>query len=535
MTSTAPAPAYQTMPLEDRSAAELARLKELLRDRDWRLRNLYYIVDKNGDVVRFKPNAVQEDFLAGFHNRNMVLKSRQHGITTVAAIVALDTALFRSNTTCGLVMHKQQDAEKVFQGKILFAYDRLPDWLRAVRKIAKRDMSGELEFSNGSKLYVSLSHRSGTLQFLHVSEYGPMCAFYPQRASEVKSGALNTVSPDSIVTIESTAHGRIGDFYLMCQRSIQLDKMVQAGTAALTKLDYKFHFFAWYQDPINELDPAGVVFSDENIKYFDQLEAEHGIQLSPRKRSWYAKKAEEQGDKMKQEHPSTPEEAFEQAIEGAYYSRELGRVIKEGRYLELPIIPSVPVNTFWDIGMSDTTCIWFHQQLGPWHCFIDYYEMSGEQASHYAKQLVSKGYLYGKHYLPHDGVNTDWSATGNKTRVQILQDLLPGKVELVERIDNKQDQIDMVRQALARCRFDRARCGENPPGSGRGGFPGLQAYRKAWNPTLNVWHDYPLHDWASNPADAFATFAQGFPMNGINDAGTSDKRRDRRGRNWRTT
>lgn len=519
----------------DQDQLERARLMELLGDRDWRLRNLYHIVDKNGDVVLFKPNTVQVLFLAGFHNRNMVLKSRQHGITTLAAILALDTALFRSNTTCGLVMHKQADAEKVFQGKVLFAYDRLPDWLRAVRRVVKRDMSGELEFSNGSKLYVSLSHRSGTLQYLHISEYGPMCAFYPLRASEVKSGALNTVSPDALVTIESTAHGRIGDFYLMCQRSIQLDKMVQAGTAVLTKLDYRFNFFAWHQDPVNELDPTGVTFSSEILEYFAKLENEDGITLPLRKRAWYVKKSEEQGDKMKQEHPSTPEEAFEQAIEGAYYAKEMGKALKEGRVCDLPIIPGVAVNTFWDIGMSDTTVIWFHQQVGPWHHWIDFYENSGEQVAHYVKVLREKGYIYGKHYLPHDGMNTEWAGNGNKTRLQVLQDLLPGTVVLVERIDNLQDGIDMVRQALPRCRFDRTRCGEDPPGSGRGGLPALMSYRKAWNERLDVWHDYPLHDWASNGADGFRQWAQKFPINGVNDAETSERRRQRRDRNWRTS
>lgn len=510
------------------------RLKELLSDRWWRLTHLYYIVDKNGDVVLFKPNAVQVLFLEGFHNRNLVLKSRQHGITTLAAILALDTALFRSNTTCGLVMHKQDDAEKVFVGKILFAYERLPDWLKASRRIVRRDMTGELELSNGSKIYVSLSHRSGTLQFLHVSEYGPMCAFYPLRASEVKSGALNTVSPNAIVTIESTAHGRIGDYYRMCQAAMKLDKMVAAGTAKLSKLDYRFHFFAWYQDPINELDPDGVPIAPDLVEYFQQLEDEHGIVLSARKRAWYAKKSEEQGDKMKQEHPSTPEEAFEQAIEGAYFAKEMGKALREGRVLDLPIIPGVPVNTFWDIGVSDTTDIWFHQQIGPWHHFVDYYSNSGEQAEHYARVLRERGYMYGKHYLPHDGVNTDWSASGNLTRLQVLQKMLPGKVELVERIDNKQDAIDMARQALARCRFDRTRCGENPPGSGRGGLPGLMSYRKAWNEKLSVWHDYPLHDWASNTADAFMQFAQGFPLNGVNDVDTRERRRRERKGSWRT-
>lgn len=512
-------------------AGKRERLKELLADRMWRLSHLYYIVNKHGDVVLFQPNEVQLLFLAGFHNRNMVLKSRQHGMTTLASILALDTALFRSNTTCGMVMHKQSDAEKVFSGKILFAYNRLPDWLKAARPIVKRDMTGELEFSNGSKIYVSLSHRSGTLQFLHVSEYGPMCAFYPQRASEVKTGALNTLTPDAIVTIESTAHGRIGDFYQMCQRSIQLDKMVSAGTAALTKLDYKFHFFAWWQDPVNELDPEGVPMGTEIRDYFDQLEAEHGIVLNARKRAWYAKKSEEQGDKMKQEHPSTPEEAFEQAIEGAYYAKQMAQAMKQGRICDLPIIPGVPVNTFWDIGHSDTTAIWFHQQIGPWHHFIDFYENSGEQASHYARVLIERGYLYGKHYLPHDGANTEWAGTDNKTRAQVLEKLLPGQIVVVDRIENLQDGIDMVRESLPRCRFDRTRCGENPPGSGKGGLPALMSYRKAWNEKLDVWHDYPLHDWASNGADAFRQFAQGFPINGVNDAATRSRRK--RDRNWK--
>lgn len=519
------------MAAEVADPANRERFKELLADRYWRLSHLYYIVNKDGDVVLFRPNAVQLLFLAGFHNRNIVLKSRQHGITTLASILALDTALFRSNTTCGMVMHKRDDAEKVFRGKIMFAYERLPDWLKATRRITRIDMNGELELSNGSKIYVSLSHRSGTLQFLHVSEYGPMCAFFPQRASEVKTGALNTLTPDAIVTIESTAHGRIGDYYQMCQRSMQMDKMVAAGAAQLTKLDYKFHFFPWYQDPVNELDPEGVPLGKDIQDYFELLEAEHGIVLSPRKRAWYVKKSEEQGDKMKQEHPSTPEEAFEVAIEGAYYAKQMGKALKDGRVCDLPIIPGVPVNTFWDIGHSDTTAIWFHQQIGPWHHFIDFYENSGEQASHYASELIKKGYIYGKHYLPHDGANTEWAGTENKTRAQTLELLLPGQIVVVDRIDNLQDGIDMVREAMALCRFDRTRCGESPPGSGKGGLPALQSYRKAWNEKLDVWHDYPLHDWASNGADAFRQFAQGYPLSGINDEQT--RKRKKRDRNWK--
>lgn len=511
----------------------LAALKTLLADPDWRLRHLYRIVDKNGDDVQFVPNATQRAYLAGLHNRNIVLKSRQHGITTIAALKALDTALFRSNTTCGLVMHKQTDATKAFAGKILYAYDRLPDWLKKAVPIVRKDMSGELEFANGSKVYVSLSHRSGTLQFLHVSEYGPMCAFFPLRAEEVKTGALNAVGTGGIVTIESTAHGRSGEFYRMCHRARETAAMVKAGTARLTELDYRFLFFPWFDDPANEIDPEGVPIPPDSAAYFDELQQKHGIELSARKRAWYVKTAAVQGDKMKREHPSTPDEAFEQAIEGAYYAKEMALATAQGRICNLPVIPGVPVNTFWDIGHSDMTAIWFHQQIGAWHHFIDYYEASGEQVDHYLREMRKKGYLYGKLYLPHDADNTEWAGTGNKTRKEIIEGQFPGKVVVVPRIDILQDGIDMVRQVLPRCRFDRTRCGENPAGSGRGGLPALSAYRKKWNEQLSVWHDYPLHDWASNGADAFRQFAQGHPIDGINDETAVNRRERRRDRNWR--
>ncbi|HET6631515.1 MAG TPA: DNA packaging protein [Rhodanobacteraceae bacterium] len=520
-------------------AAAREQLKRNLRSREWRLSHLYWIEDKDGNTVRFKPNHTQRRFLAKLHNRNLVLKSRQHGMTTLGALLALDTALFRSNTACGIVLHQKEVAEQVFRNKVLFAYDRLPEWLKAAVPLRRRDMNGEIELGNGSRLSVSLSHRGGTLQFLWISEYGPMCAFTPLRANEVKTGALNTLAPGMFVTIESTAHGRHGDYYAMATRAMKLLRLVLAGVAKLTLMDYAFHFFPWHEDPTNQLDPDGVPIPPELEDYFEKLAAGDPeqevppIELSEPQRAWYAKKSEEQGDAMKREHPSTPHEAFEAIIEGAYYGKELVRAEREGRVCNLPVIPGVPVNTFWDIGYNDTTAIWFHQQVGPWHHFIDYYENSGEQAAHYAHELVKRGYRYGKHYLPHDGVNTEWAGQGNLTRLQVLENLGVKPTVLVPRIEHIGDGIDMVRQVFSRCRFDRTRCGETKPGEGRGGLPALASYQKKWNETSSTWHDYPLHNWASNGADAFRQFAQGFPLNGVNDATTNSRRRDRRG-GWKT-
>lgn len=505
-----------------------------LADRDWRIRNLYWIIDKNGNVVRFVPNTVQCKFLRDMHNRNLVLKSRQHGITTLICILWLDACLFRSNTFAGIVAHKKEDAENFFRNKVLFAYEHLPESLKQVRRITRRDMNGELQFSNGSRITVSLSHRSGTLQLLHVSEYGPMCSMFPQRAHEVKSGALNTLAPDTIVVIESTAYGKSGDFYKMATRAMTMLRMLVAGAARLTKLDYKFHFFGWFEDDVNEIDPDGVPIPSELEDYFFKLEAELAIEIAAPKRAWYAKKSEEQGDDMKQEHPSTPAEAFERAIQGAYFTKEIARCEKNGQICDLPIIPGIFVNTFWDIGRGDYTCIWFHQRIGPWHHFIDYFEGCGEQAEFYLKALRQKDYLYGKHYLPHDGRVIEWANTGNKTRLQIVQEGLPNKVELVERIDDLSEGIDMLRRVFPVARFDRTRCGENPPGSGRGGLPALRAYQREWNEKQEVWHDRPLHNWAADPTDGLRTFAQGYPMQGINDVASVHARRGNAERGWRT-
>lgn len=489
-------------------------LRAKLRSRRWRLNNLYRIVDKHKREITFKLNPVQRELDEGLHHRNIVPKSRQHGITTWACIRALDTALFKKNSRVGLVFHTMGPAKKAFRSKIMYAYDRLPAWLKAEVGIVRRDMSGEVEFVNGSTIEVSTSHRGGTLDFLHISEYGPMCAMYPLRAGEVQSGALNTIQPEGIVTIESTAMGAFGDFYTRAKGAEILQRLVEAGTAKLTPLDYKLFFFAWFQDEENVLDPDGVVIAPELEEYFARIEAEAKVKLSPAQRAWYAKKSEEQGDKMRREHPSTMAEAFQGSVEGAYYANELARAESDGRICDLPFIPGLPVHTFWDIGRNDSTAIWFMQEVGPWRHFIRYYENSGYGADHYAAVLKKlrdeHQYTYGTHYLPHDAGVAEWSTSDNRTRREVLIDMGIGDVEIVERIKNLSDGIEMTRQMLAVSRFDRTLCGETAPGSGRGGLLSLRAYRRKFNEVAEVWEDKPLKSWANHGADAIRQCAQGF-------------------------
>lgn len=498
------------------SDADANRIIDNLSDRWWRLNNLYWITDKYGRKVRFQLNEVQADLDDHLHNLNIVLKSRQHGITTWACIRALDMCLFKGGVQAGIVAHTAGDAAKFFRKKVLYAYDNLPAWLKDRRGAVRRDMrDGILEISNGSSLEVSVSHRGGTLQFLHISEYGPMCAMFPERAQEVASGALNAIAAggENIVVIESTAYGANGDYYERCQQAMELERLVQAAQSKLTTMDYRFHFYGWHQDPNNTLDPDGVTVTPDDAEYFTKVEGELGIKLGDEQRAWYIKKATDQRDKMLREHPSTPEEAFAASNDGEYFSRDLARAEMEGRITNLPINPTIPIHTFWDIGRSDSTAIWFMQENGPWFDFVDYYEASLEQVAHYVKVLRERGYLYGKHYWPHDGENTEWAGSGNKTRQQVAEGLGIKPIVIVERINEIQDGIDMVWQVLHRCRFDKARCGPSRTGEikKKGGLEALRRYHKAWNPKAEAWSNYPVEKhWSKHGTDAFRQFAQGY-------------------------
>ena len=179
----------------------------------------------------FIPTMAQIEFLRSLHYRNIILKARQLGFTTAIAIYFLDCALFRENIRAGVVAHTDDAAKKIFRDKYKFAYENLPPSLRNAMPL-KRDSADELMFAhNGSSIKVSTSMRSGTLQYLHVSEFGKICAEFPKRADEVITGSIPTVSSNGIVIIESTAEGRVGHFFNMVE--------VAKKNRCLTKLSRK--------------------------------------------------------------------------------------------------------------------------------------------------------------------------------------------------------------------------------------------------------------------------------------------------------
>ncbi|MFH2473230.1 terminase [Citrobacter freundii] len=277
----------------------------------WRLNNLYKIQDEKGILVTFRMRPAQRRLFRNMHNKNTILKARQLGFSTSIDIYLLDQALFTPNLKCGIVAQDKQAAGEIFRTKIAVPFDNLPGWLRASFTVVERRSGangGFILFGNGSSVGVATSFRSGTVQRLHISEHGKICAKYPAKAKELRTGTLNAVADECIIFIESTAEGVGGDYHSICTAAIELE---QAGIE-LTAQDFKFHFYPWYDDPKYQapVPAGGLRLSKYHQKYFAAVEQRMDITLTDTQKQWYIGKERTQGEEMKQEFPSTPEEAF---------------------------------------------------------------------------------------------------------------------------------------------------------------------------------------------------------------------------------
>jgi len=476
----------------------LAEIGPKYSDRWWRINNLYWIRNEKGERVKFQAWPEQERLYREMHYLNIVLKARQLGMTTFLQIFMLDACLFNSNTAAATIAHRLDDAKEIFNNKVRYAYENLPEILRGLIK-AEEDSARKLSFSNGSSILVDTMLRSGTYQYLHVSEHGKLCARYPEKARELRTGALNTVHAGQFVFIESTAEGQEGDFFEFCERARNLVRQDKP----LTKLDFKFFFFPWWTDTKYRLEDEIPIPADQ-AEYFEELSLKHSIKLDREQQAWYIKKLETQREDMKREFPSTPDEAFEAAIEGAYYGRQMALLRERGQICRVPHQPGAAVNTFWDVGRNDNTAIWFHQRVGREHHLIDYYEHSGEGFAHYARILKErasdKGYVYGTHYLPHD-MGHHSMETDSKRR-DTLEELGVRPTEVVPKTSDVNDDIEQVRNWLPTCWMDEENCAK--------GIKCLDHYRKEWDDDRGVFRNKPRHDWASHGADSLRTGAMGW-------------------------
>lgn len=450
-------------------------------------------------------NEAQEELYREMWYQNLILKARQKGFTTFICLFILDCALFNSNVECGIIAHTIQDAGKIFEKKIQFPFNNLPDQIKITRK-PNTDNSNELSFPNGSSVRVATSMRSGTLQYLLVTEFGKICARFPDKAKEIVTGTLNTVHAGNFTFIESTAEGRGGYFYDYCQKAQNAEKEGKP----LTPMDFKFHFSPWWSHPAYSLSDELTAIVDipkPMQEYFLEVEQKIDLKLTPGQKAWYVKKHETQQEEMKREFPATPDEAFEAAIQGAYYKTQMNKARVDKRITHVLHDPGLLVHTFWDLGMNDSMSIWFLQFFQQEIRAINYYEFNGEAIGYYIRKLHEmrdeNGYTYGDHWGPHDLKVREMGQEKPKTRWQSAKEM-GLEFKIVPKIHVQSDGIEAVRKILFRVWFDKENCDR--------GIMCLDNYRKEWNEKFGVFSNTPLHDEFSHGAKAFETAALAIPM-----------------------
>lgn len=187
--------------------------------------------------------------------------------------------------------------------------------------------------------------------------------------------------------------------------------------------------------------------------------------------------------------------SFEAAMRGAYYGDIFETLEKTGRICTVPYNPAIPVETWWDLGIGDSTSIWFIQKVNNEWRAIDYHEADGQGLEYYARAIFNKPYAYSRHVGPHD-LTVRELGTG-KTRLEMLA-ALGLKMEVAPKL-KIDDGIQASRQLLPLFYFDNVKCA--------GGVKALSQYRRDYDDKNKQFKDYPLHDWTSHAADAFRTGA----------------------------
>tara|TARA_R110000803_G_scaffold18124_1_gene48632 strand:- start:2148 stop:3833 length:1686 start_codon:yes stop_codon:yes gene_type:complete len=520
----------------EHSPADLERFKKKISSRIWRMNNLYFIKDKTGKPVRFKLSWAQRGLMNKKHNLNTILKVRQLGMSTLLAIYMLDKLLFIDKFQGGIIDFGLEDAKKKLE-KLAFAWDNLDGCdgvedttederdasiLGAIVKKetgrARKDGSfepkksndTELAFTNGSSAWAGTSLRGGTIQLLHISEYGKISFKDPIKAKEIREGALNTVAQGMEVFIESTHEGgKRGDNYDILKMAMENENKEK-----LSPMDWKYHFFSWYEQPEYTLNPEFEPNIPKELEiYFEKLKNQYGIDLPPERRSWYVAKKREQKEGMLKEYPTVAPEAFDAVIEGAIYGGIITELRTQGKIYDFKHESSLPFFTAWDIGVSDYTSIWLVQLAGREILWHDCFEDNGREAGYYVTKAIRQwerdfDTIIASNLLPHDANIRDKGSS--RTYVSYLEEAGLENIQVVPRTPDIWIGINLGRDMLKRSIF-HSRCGERKKRMGveyPSPLDNMEGYRTKKVEGTAI-QENPIHDATSHTADSFRTFCDG--------------------------
>lgn len=482
--------------------SDIEILTTYLPSKLWRLNNLYTIVNKHGKQVKFKMNKSQHKVYAASlrHPRVIILKSRQQGISTLWLVSFFDDAITRRNFSIGLMAQGQDEASTLLERTKLL-WTQLDGAVKQYLNInIASDNTKEFSLTNASSIFIRTSFRSTTLQRLHISEMGKIANKYPEKAQETKTGTLQALAQGNTGIIESTAEGD-NLFKSMWDNAMMYN-------SDLTPKDFLPVFLSWLDDPDCTVEKEQII-NEHARKYFYELELELGIELTQEQKNFWIVQYRELGDKIFQEYPSTPIEAFMATKNGAYYAQLYMTWVKtEKREVEKLYDKNLAVQLAVDLGMNDTNVLVPFQTYHEQYRILGEFYDSGQDIKYYCDWIKKQVWFKNLTHviLPHDAEVKE--LTSGKTRTEVFEEELEfhedgtptGIYFTVLPRTGVNEGIEQVRQMIKNLWVDKVceyliKC--------------LVNYSKEYDEKRERWRDKPNHNEYSNGADAIRYMAVG--------------------------
>lgn len=332
MTTTAPPPPKRNLRAE--------ALGRRCADKAWRMTNLYVVLNKSKIIERFIPNVDQARFYQYRHTRNFYPKARKRGVSTGIVLDYFDDCIWAKPERpvhAAHVDYRDDDAkEKLEICRLAWAngpLDKDPKISEIWKMIHREnpllaDNAGELKWANGSKQQASTSFMGGTPSRLHISEFGPLAAQFPDRADRLYRGTINAAPQEAIIDVETTMEG--GTFG-KCYEIFELAQKMEGKD--LTPLDWKLFFISWLNDPECDL-PNAAPEKEATRTYFRDLHISDGLVVKESKQAWYEKKKDEQKANMYTQFPTVLRECL-WAGAGTCFFEPHGLIWQQARCVEL--------------------------------------------------------------------------------------------------------------------------------------------------------------------------------------------------------
>ena len=400
--------------------------------------------------IPYKPRELQAEMHTSVKRWNVLVMHRRFGKTVWAVNHLIKYAL-----TCELPRPRVAFIAPTFTQAKRIAWDYVKYYASVIPGVSFNETELRVDFPNGGRLMLLSAENPDSLRGIYLD----LCVFdefgmqNPRVWGEVVRPALSDREGAAVFLGTPAGHNHF------------FDLLEQAKSETASGSDQ------WYHKVVKA--------SESKLVKAEELEAAQA-QMTP--------------EQYEQEY----ECSFTAAIIGAYYAKLLVDAEDSGRVTRTPYDPAYPVHTAWDLGINDSTAIWFAQVFrGGAVNIIDYYESSGVGLDHYADILKQKDYHYGDHLAPHD-IEVRELGSG-KSRLETAYSL-GIRFRVIPKM-KVADGINAARLLIPKCCFDRDRCAD--------GLEMLRQYRQDWDDKRKVCRDHPRHDYTSHCADAFRYLAVG--------------------------